>query len=531
MNLLLTSIVSIIFSIISFLIIKNENYDFKYKITVLILIFIGTFVRLYQIDLYPVGLNQDEASIGYESISIFKYGIDRFGMSYPTHLISWGSGQNALYAYLIMPLIFVVKNDILLIRLPMALFGSITLLFVVYFIKKQKVDKEGLVILLLFVIMPWHIMKSRWGLESNIFPEIVLYGLILLYLGIVSKNKKLLFVSSIVFGISTYSYGTSYLYIPLLLLLIYIYLIKNKKVTIKESICYIITTGIVSLPMILFVIINYLNLDTIKIFNITIPKLYYNRFTSITSVNGNLILNCLHNLKETLKIIITCKDNMPLNSAKSFGTFYIISLPFLIYGLFIYFKKYRKKLYLNISFISLISGLVVSTMVAPNINRINFLWFPIYVFIILGITNIHFKPFKNLLITIYIINFICFSHYYFGNYQKDISSVNNNGLKDAIVSIKNNKQLYITQTINQPYIFWLYYNKVSPHYYLKYRNIINYNVMFQTVQDIGTAHFYIPNGHKLKKNEVYIVQKKDLCNYDTSSCITKDFNNFTVIEC
>lgn len=531
MNLLLTFAISLIFSLIAFLMLKKQKVSLKLKISLAVIVFIGSFIRLYQIDKYPVGLNQDEASIGYEAISIFKYGIDRFGMSYPVHLISWGSGQNALYAYLIMPLIRIITNDITLIRFPMAIFGSITLLFILYFIKRESLNNKGIIILLLFAIMPWHIMKSRWGLESNIFPDLVIYGLITLYFGIKDKKKVLNIIAAIIFGLSTYAYGTSYLYIPLLLLITYIYLIKNKKIAILDALVYFMITAAVALPMIIFVIINYFNLNTVKILGITIPRLYANRFMMITSVNGNSLQNCIHNLIGTLNIIISGNDHLPLNAMPYFGTYYFISIPFLVYGLIIYFQKYKDNLYLKLSFIALITSLIVSMMVEPNINRINFIWFPIYIFIILGVVNVSHKNIKISIICIYAISFIFFIGYYFDKYQKDLAGANNEGLKEAILSVDNNKKdIYITDTINQPYIFWLYYNKISPYYYLENQNILDYNVMFQRVYDIDNVHFYLSNNNDLK-NKTYLMPSSSLNEYDTTNCKVNNYKNYSVLDC
>src|SRR5512138_1804117 len=66
---------------------------------------LGVVARIVGFGGTPPGLNQDEASIGYESWSLLNYGIDRNGVHWPVHLVSWGSGQNALYAYLAMPFV------------------------------------------------------------------------------------------------------------------------------------------------------------------------------------------------------------------------------------------------------------------------------------------------------------------------------------------------------------------------------------------------------------------------------------------
>ena len=218
-------LLSIFFASIPFIIYKKSNKkDLSHTIISSVIIFIGCMIRLLAIESYPIGLNQDEASIGYESYSILNYGIDRNGMSFPVHFISWGSGQNTLYGYLIIPFIKIFGVNNFSIRIPMALIGCVTLLVFYFLFKKEYKEKKDLIFLLIFAITPWHILKSRWGLESNIFPDLVFYSLVLIYYGIVSNNKKCFIISSIILGISTYSYGTSYLFIPIFSLLIYIYL-------------------------------------------------------------------------------------------------------------------------------------------------------------------------------------------------------------------------------------------------------------------------------------------------------------------
>lgn len=69
----------------------------------MLIFLLAAVLRLWAFGTVPGGLNQDEASIGYDAWSILYYGIDRNGIRLPVHLIAWGSGQNALYAYLSMP--------------------------------------------------------------------------------------------------------------------------------------------------------------------------------------------------------------------------------------------------------------------------------------------------------------------------------------------------------------------------------------------------------------------------------------------
>lgn len=78
---------------------------------VLFFCLIGILARLILIGQVPYGLNQDEASAGYEAWSILNYGIDRHGISYPVHLIAWGSGLHGEAVKILLTLGFVCHSS------------------------------------------------------------------------------------------------------------------------------------------------------------------------------------------------------------------------------------------------------------------------------------------------------------------------------------------------------------------------------------------------------------------------------------
>lgn len=170
----------------------------KYELVMYLILVIGCLVRNVAIDKYPMGFEGDGASAGYEAYSIYKYGIDRHIKSYPIYLISWGSGQNALYSYIAIPFIANLGLSIFSTRLPMSIIGCITL-FIVYYASKNLEDKKTrLVALFIFAICPWHIMKSRWALESNLFPDIFFIGFLLLLTGLKKEKIKYFYLGSII---------------------------------------------------------------------------------------------------------------------------------------------------------------------------------------------------------------------------------------------------------------------------------------------------------------------------------------------
>lgn len=528
MYILIEIVISIIFSLIPLLFYIKNKKNLKYMLIASLIIFIGCLVRLLFIDKYPIGFNQDEASIGYEAYSILNYGIDRSGYSYPIHLNAWGSGQNALYAYILIPFIKILGLNIFSVRLPSAIISCITLIVSYFLFKNEFKDKKGLLYLLLLAIMPWHIMKSRWALESNIFPDLIYYSLILIYYGVKYNKKRYHILSSIILGISTYSYGTSYAFVPIFILLTYIYLIAKHKVKLKSACIYILITTLIALPMILFVIINYFNLNTIKIFNITIPKLDYTRFAS-SNIKENFIIYILKNLLRGFLTILYQADGSGLNTINVGGLFYRFSLPFIVIGFYKGLKS--KNILINLNNILLISSIFIIILILPNINRINVIWLPLIIYLGYGILEItkHKIIYLKIILLTYILSFNIFTIYYFNNYQKHIGDYTFNGLLEAIEYSKKleYKNLYITSSVHQPYIYYLFTYKTNPNYYIKTRNIIDKDAEFQYISNIDNINFYL-NSY-LEQDNVYILDNQELKMYNIDEFNTKTFNDYTII--
>lgn len=591
MNILFSTLISLLFCIIPIFstvrgFIKSDKKSKQnnsgktaflreniFNILAIIILFLGCFIRLIYIDKYPVELNQDEASSAYESWSILNFGIDRNGQSFPVQFISWGSGQNVLYSYLMIPFISIFGLNTLSIRLPMALISCISLVVFYYFMKSAFGDKKSVLFLFLFAIFPWHLMKSRWGLESNIFPDLILWAIFAMYLGIKKKNNWFIVLSGIIFGLSTYSYGTSYFFVPVLLALLYISLFIVKKLSLKQCIINLCTIAIVALPMILFVIINFFDLETLKLGPITIPKLPTVRFKEITAVgsgvDGNIFINFISNIK-----MLLTNDGNVLNYTIPYGLFLCnwLTMPLIIIGIVVSISKqisswklgtgsnFQEAQNLQNSACTLaytimncffVASLLLMFMVDGAINRINVIFIPLVFYTAIGIINlgkVWFVP-----VITYFILFAFMEHYYFTDYQTYISSYMNVGLEEAITQATNilethsanetgasnsdktnetklddgenfqeYKELYIDTSINQPYIFYLLYNKVPTPYYIDNVQKSNEDAMFQTINSIGNVYFSVP--YELDTNNVYIFRQ---CTLEKYSYLYSNLDEFT----
>ena len=127
----------------------------------------------------------------------------------------------------------------------------------------------------------------------------------MLSLGIKNKNNKLYVLGFIFLAISSYSYATSYLFLPVFVLGILGYLIYIKETDWKRATIYLSIMFLICVPIIIYVIINTLDLNQIKIFGITIPRMISNRYDEASTIfSGNLYENCVNNLLETVRILL-----------------------------------------------------------------------------------------------------------------------------------------------------------------------------------------------------------------------------------
>ena len=262
---------------------ETQSENRKYTILFLLILIAGIFARVYRFGTVPGDINQDEAFAGYEAYSIMKYGMDTAGYKYPVYLTAWGSGMNALESYLMIPFIALFGLKVWVIRLPQ-LIAAIASLPAVYFLLKRLADRKAAILsMLMLAICPWHIILSRWGLESNLTPAFLLFGLLFFVKGL--DKPKFLLLSAFMYGLSLYCYATYWIYTPFIILLECIYCLALKKLKFDRNLLLsAVILAVMALPLVLFLLINYGLLDEIRTPFISIPKILYMR-------NGELSLD------------------------------------------------------------------------------------------------------------------------------------------------------------------------------------------------------------------------------------------------
>ena len=507
----------------------------KLRLTFSAFFVLGILSRTMFLDLLPRGLNQDELSAGYDAYAIAHFGKDRNGIVMPVHLIAWGSGQNALYSYLMIPFVLLFGLNPISLRLPMGMIGSLTLFLVFDLCKRlTKNEKVSLFFMLFVLINPWHLMKSRWALEANIFPDLVFYGVYLLIRGYKEKKDYMFYISSFILGLSSYSYGTSYFFLFFFIITILALFVFKYKMKYYKALIYLGIIGLTVIPIILFIYVNVYNKNDIHLLWFTVPHLNQNRFQSVTNIfSSTFFKDSFQHLKEGLKLIITQNDHLPWNQIEGIGTIYFLSLPFTLFGLF--HKEKENEEILWIFRIFFIVSIMMSCIVDVNINRFNIVYPPLIFFTFLGIYSISKKvsSFKKVMTLSYAAYFIAFMVIYTTSWNASISYQFYEGFYEACryaSSLNENCTIYTTSNINMPYVYALFADETDVNTFIETVQYANEGAAFEQVKSFGNFVFSLP--YQIEENNIYIVEANNnkYQNTDLSSYEIKEYGHYLVIN-
>ena len=111
----------------------------------------------------------------------------------------------------------------------MLLVSLLSLPLVWDFARRMLGKDAALLALFLTAICPWHIVQSRWALEANLMPHVLLLAMDLLFMGM-HKKRWALYLSMVFFGLTPYAYGVACYIVPVILLFGAIYAIARRKI-------------------------------------------------------------------------------------------------------------------------------------------------------------------------------------------------------------------------------------------------------------------------------------------------------------
>lgn len=505
---------------------KNSIWNIDFQIIGIFIL--GMFLRLALIGNIPGnGMGYvDETFSGYEAFSMLHYGHDTQGYVRPVYLVAWGGGMSALQAYIQMPFVWLFGNTTLALRLPMAIFGCVTMM-AFYFLCKELYDKQfakwGLFIL---AIMPWHIMLSRWGLDCNYFPGLLL--LAILFLTKSSKNSKFFPLSMLFFAISLYSYAAPWIVMPFVVIGGCIWLVWGVHMKIDR---YIIGGSILfcllATPLMLFLLVNYGIIPEIDSLFISIPKLDGFRGGEVSFALKSFI-NRFYNL---YVMITSQSDGGIASTTKEFGMYYKFSNYLIIIGMgfsaYNIVKKVRQKKQGDILlWIQLFAAFILAGCIEGlYIYRMNIIQIPITFFCALGcyeIEKLLGERVKYVIVTAYFVGLVAFMSYYLTEHDNAIAKKYHDGVRQAVLYLEehteNGEKVHLLSDVGFPNV--LYYGEIDTEEYMKtvvYSDDENVKSSICTLYPVSFCQYimsftnYKSNGEyeEFNPNDYYVVIQDD----------------------
>lgn len=492
----------------------------KLKLTPTLILFslillLGIFARTWEFNAFPPPLNPDEVSSGVDAYSLLHFGIDRNGETFPVHAIAFGSGQNVLYDYMIIPFLVLGGLTPITVRLPMLLTSILTLPLVFYVGKRIAGNTFGLLSMFFIAICPWHIILSRWGLDSNILPFFFLAGLACLYRS--TAQNRWFILACLMFALSLYIYGTAYVAVPIMIGCAVVILLVAKRLNLNTLFWGLLVLLVVGLPMVLYVLVNSYELPSIQLGFLTIPHLPSEpRFHMMSAVyKPQLLHNLKSNALNTLSMLWYQTDRQPWSTLDPYGYFYRFTLPFAFIGALglLPLRKTEQKVEKLLLAAWLLASVPVCILQIVNMNRINILFIPLIIcmaFPLLWLKD-RLRPLRWVLIGMLLVAFAFFTRDFYGEKNRsDLNGAFSIGLLDAMNSVHqiSDAPVCVTQKANHAYVYALFAEQTNPNTYLSNIRYEDPGAPWRVVKSLGRYTFSLEECAK-SPNTLYVLINND----------------------
>lgn len=466
-----------------------------------LLLCIGFALRLAALGAVPYGLNQDEASAGYEAYALLQSGIDRNGDPWPVLFTSWGSGQNVLMSDLAIPFVALSGLNELTVRLPNAIGSCLTLVVFWLLARRCRGRYFGVTALALLAVNPWHVMMGRWALESNLLPFLLLAGLWL-----TSLAKERLWAlpgAAAAFGLSLYAYGTAFFFLPPFLICAVVWLGKEIRQKPAPFLAALLLFLLLAAPIAACQAVNVLGLGTVHVVGLTLPKLTEGR-QAATSVLGGSGASALGNFRGFLRILWTQSDGLVYNSLGLWkgGVFYCFGLPAAAVGFVASVFARKDRAEETPMRAALLCALLCAFLIRCNINRVNMVWLPLVYFSAVGTHLLLSKlgGWAALPAAGIVAAFLVFLSAYcdtFGgagnvHYYPGLGAAIQYAEAETKGETKGETPVYITNYVNQPYSFALFYTQPLPETFVETVEYRDADAAFRQVRRFAGYEFQYP---------------------------------------
>lgn len=503
---------------------KNFTSRINSKLIFFGIIILGFILRFYLLGVNPPSLDWDEASIGYNAYSILHTGRDEYGNFLPLSFRSFDDYKPPIYIYLTVLSVAVFGLTEFAVRFPAAIIGVLAIIVVYFFTKELfaswgKKHQEMIALLASFFlcVSPWHLQFSRAAFEGNVGMFFLILSLFCFLKAF--RNKMLFIPFAFAFVLSLYSYHSFRMINPILLIVLFALFYKN---LIKTKVFFVGALLIIiflSLPIYMSLINPQgagSRLSMVTIFDD--PNILKTSSEKLLQAkqNNNVIGQIVNNRRLYFipKIISGYVDHFRFDflfltgdggvqhHAYNMGMLYLWDAPFILIGIYFLLKKFDKKVALIL--ILLFLGPVPASITSGTPQPIRAIaMIPSFqILVAVGIykfadfmmrKKVLGQAFILVVIFLFAINLSYYLYTYYILTPIKYGYFWQYGNKEAVSYAKKNenkyKRIIMTYEYDQPYIYYLFYNKIDPSWYQQNWNYTGSGEIYRFYRKIGKYEF------------------------------------------
>lgn len=468
------------------------------------ILLLSIILRFWLLGAVPVGLYWDEVAMYVDAKTISQTMKDMHGKSaFQTIFLSYGDYKMPVYIWLASLSFKLFGMSDLTLRLPSALAGiaqgGVVFLLLRELTKENLTKIKSLIVSFtgwfVLAVTPWSILFSRSGFEGHIGQFLLTTSVFALFLSL--KSKKWLLLATILGIASVYSYYSVRFVWPVLFCSFIFFFDFPKRLNtsyIKKislyAFCFLFW-GMSILP--LFISPKYADSQKFRLSTNSLMDLgpYSIQSNVYREMSGNTVLSRVfyhHRILQLKDILAHYSDHFDFNylfvsgdpnlrhGTGSHGLFLIFCFPLLIAGTLSLMRK-RLNLFLFILLWWLIALLPASIpMETPHALRSLNALTPIILVMAMGaapvyrlIQNIKSRMIQKVaifcILSFVAIDVLWFGFDYFFLYPAKSANVWQQGYKDIVINVDDNRDMYNTMWLN-PYddrffLWYLAYGKVS----------------------------------------------------------------------
>ncbi len=490
------------------------------------------------IDRIPPALNWDEVSHGYNAYSVLKTAKDEWGVNFPLIFRAYGDYKLPVYIYLTSISEFFLGLTPLVVRLPSVIAGTITVLFTYLLAKKLFGEKIGLLSAFFVAVEPWSFFLSRGAFEGNLSLALIVSGFYFFLKGI--KDTKYLLVSSLLLGLSVWTYNSARIFVPLMIGSSMVLNRKRLRGLWREEKRNFITAGIVGI--IFFVPMFYQLLNAVgqaryskvaivdegaiaqineKRLEAGLPygleKIFYNKATYFA---GRFVKNWISHF--SLDFLALNGGSHYQFSLPNHGLIYSINIVFFVVGLLFLVKKKTLESAFLITWLFLSPVASSLTREAPHALRtITMIPMPMII-VSLGVVKsfLYLGKKSHLLflaaLIVYILTLFSsaenyFKRYFF-DYPRSYSWSWQYGYKEAVDYIKEKyadiDKVIISKKYGEPHEFVLFFWPWDPAKYINDPNLIRFARSDWFWVDRFDKFYFVNDWEIPKEKGIFVLESK-----------------------